>query len=322
VQRATARPGLRRWPGPASPFTRIALSRLAPDVVHAHFGWAGCKAAPLRAAGGPALVTSFYGLDATALARHPEWRRRFLRLFAAGDLFLAEGTALASRLAELGCPPDKIRIQRIGIDTDRFAFRTRSLADGEAPIVAMCASLREKKGHRHALEAFAALRARGVRARLRIIGGGPLAGELQELARGLGLTDVEWLGMRPHAECARLLGQSHVFLHPSVIAADGDREGGAPTILLEAQAAGMPVVATRHDDIPEVTVPGRSAILAPERDADALARALEEVLRAPARWPEMGAAGREHVLARHDVRKTCAAVADLYDEARRLRARS
>jgi colanic acid/amylovoran biosynthesis glycosyltransferase len=246
------------------------------------------------------------------------WRAHFQKLFRIGDLFLAEGTALAASLVELGCPPAKIRIQPIPIDPERFTFQPRQLAREQAPVIAMCASFREKKGHRYAIEAYDQLRRQGVKARLRIIGDGPLRQELQDQAMRQGTADIEWLGMQSHHECARLLRESHVFLHPSVRARNGDREGGAPTILLEAQASGMPVVATLHDDIPEVTVPGASALLVPERDSQALCTALGEVLGHPERWPAMGEAGRDHVLRRHDVRNQSEHLATLYDEAREL----
>ena len=96
--------------------------------------------------------------------------------------------------------------------------------------------------------------------------------------------------------------RADVFLHPSVVdSARGGGEGGAPTTIIEAQALGMPVVSTLHCDIPNVTVPGESAVLVPERDAGALADALRELLDHPERWEAMGRAGRAHVEANHDV---------------------
>ncbi|MEJ2187577.1 MAG: glycosyltransferase [Gemmatimonadota bacterium] len=107
-------------------------------------------------------------------------------------------------------------------------------------------------------------------------------------------------GMVRHDDMIRALGESHVLLQPSVVAADGDTEGGAPTTLLEAQATGLPIVATRHQDIPNVTVDGQSAVLVPERDAEALADAIEGLLREPDRWEAMGKAGRKFVAEHHD----------------------
>jgi colanic acid/amylovoran biosynthesis glycosyltransferase len=81
----------------------------------------------------------------------------------------------------------------------------------------------------------------------------------------------------------------------------------------------MPVVATMHDDIPEVTRNGESAILVPERDTEALTIALATILQAPDRWPAMGAAGRRHVLAEYHQDRSLATLAGHYDEARELR---
>jgi colanic acid/amylovoran biosynthesis glycosyltransferase len=92
-----------------------------------------------------------------------------------------------------------------------------------------------------------------------------------------------------------------IFLHPSVVDADGRSEGGAPTSILEAQALGMPVVSTLHCDIPYVTRPGESALLVPERDSGALADALRTLLDDPGGWGEMGRAGRAHIEAHHDI---------------------
>lgn len=106
---------------------------------------------------------------------------------------------------------------------------------------------------------------------------------------------IRWLGYQPHEVFLREAAVSHLFLSPSVVAADGDTEGGAPVSIIEAQATGMPVLATTHADIPEVTRPGVSAFLVPERDVDALEERLAYMLDHPERWAEMGMAGRAHV---------------------------
>ena len=79
----------------------------------------------------------------------------------------------------------------------------------------------------------------------------------------------------------------------SLTAADGDKEG-TPTVLMEAQAMGLPVVATRHGGIPDV-VPDASALVA-EGDVAALADRLLQLARERQEWPRLGARGRAHVL--------------------------
>ena len=103
-------------------------------------------------------------------------------------------------------------------------------------------------------------------------------------------------------------------LQASVTAADGDGEGGAPVVLLDAQAAGMPVVATHHADIPEYVVDGHSGLLAPERDVEALSECIRTLVEDPQRWAAMGRAGRRHVEQNYNVVTQCAALEDIYDE--------
>jgi colanic acid/amylovoran biosynthesis glycosyltransferase len=106
--------------------------------------------------------------------------------------------------------------------------------------------------------------------------------------------------------------QADIFLHPSIVGENGVSEGGAPTTILEAQALGIPVVSTYHCDIPNVTVPGESALLVPERDSQALAQTLRTLLDHPQRWESMGRAGRRHIERYHDIEHEVAALEDKY----------
>jgi colanic acid/amylovoran biosynthesis glycosyltransferase len=293
---------------------RRALYRHGARVLHAHFGYTGCHVLPLARRTGLPLVTSFYGEDASALPQRPGWRERYAELFEAGALFLVEGPAMAQRLFALGCPREKVAIQHIAIELDGYPFRARHPKPFGAPVTLLfCASFREKKGLRYALEALALAREKHPELVLRVIGDGPGRGEAHELARRLGVSDrVRWLGFLPHREIIGEMDAADLFVQPSVTAADGDTEGGAPTTLLEAQACGVPVLATRHADIPHVVAEGDSALLVPERDADALAEHLRLLLDAPERWAEMGAAGRDHVERFHGAAEQVARLEDLY----------
>ena len=168
----------------------------------------------------------------------------------------------------------------------------------------MAASFREKKGLAYGLEAFGRLAARRPgRLVLTVIGDGPLRPELEAIvARHHVAGSVRWLGYQPHAVFLREAGDAHLFVSPSVTAADGDTEGGAPVTIIEAQATGLPVLSTTHADIPEVTRPGLSARLVAERDVDALEAQLAWLVEHPEAWAGMGRAGRAHVEAEFDSR--------------------
>jgi glycosyltransferase involved in cell wall biosynthesis len=135
---------------------------------------------------------------------------------------------------------------------------------------------------------------------LSVIGGGDGEGEARRLTAELALEEcVRFLGLRPHADVIAEIDRAHLLAVPSVTAADGDTEGGAPTILLEAQASGLPVLGTDHADIPFVVAPPYRDYLAREGSAEALADRLVALCADADRWPALAEAGRDHIRAQH-----------------------
>ena len=160
----------------------------------------------------------------------------------------------------------------------------------------MCGRFVEKKGFEVGIRAFAQIRHEFPKARLRIVGDGPLRPDIERLVRKHELDEyVLILGALPYDAYAEEAVRAHIFLAPSVTAANGDSEGGAPTVLLEMQARGLPILSSRHADIPEVVVDNVSGYLAPERDVEALSEKLVQLLAHPEQWDEMGQAGRAHM---------------------------
>lgn len=267
-----------------------------PTVLLAHFADEGYRMLPVARQYGRPLLVRCYGYDISALPRSPRWAQRLRRLFDQAAGFLVEGPAMGAALVALGCPEDKVHLLPLGVDVDSIAWTPRH-DDGQSPIrVLMAASLREKKGHTFAFSALAAVLADHPRLEVTVIGDGPLRRPLEGQVQASPLAGrVRWLGDQPHDALLTAMAQHHLFLHPSVTAGDGDSEGGAPLVLLEAQAAGLPVISSIHADIPFVMRPGISGLLAPERDVPALTTALRYLLERPDRWAAMGEAGRRHV---------------------------
>lgn len=300
---------------PARPYADAA-AREGVVLIHAHQGWEGARVVHLRRRMNVPVITSFYGRDATMLPRKTYWRALYRRLFREGDLFVAEGPHMGRTLEAIGCPADKIRVVHLGVDLARIPFAERRVDPSGRVTGLIAASFREKKGVIYALEALARVAARWPGLRLRIIGDGPLRPEIERRAAQADLAGrVDLLGYRDFPAYLEELGKADFLMAPSVTAADGDCEGGAPVCLLDAQAAGLPILATTHCDIPEVTVVGRSALLSAERDVAGLAENLERLLAHPEEWPAMGRAGRAHVEAEFDVRRQGERMADLYDDA-------
>ncbi len=295
---------------------RRICRRLSAALLHAHFGPVGFFSLPLREALGVPLVTTFYGYDMSQLPAQPAWRDRFRRLFQNGDLFLVEGEYMRRRLQGLGCPAEKIKIQRIAVPLGRLAFRARTAKPkGDSTVILFCGRFVEKKGLLVALRALAKIRARNGRFEFRIIGDGPQRSAVAAFVRDNAMADyVRMLGSLDYDRYLRELEDADIFLQPSLTAADGDSEGGAPTTLLEAQALGLPIVTTTHADIPNVVVPGRSALLAPEGDEESLASLILGLMDRPEAWAAMGRAGRAFVETYHDIDKEAGALESKYRE--------
>jgi len=286
-------------------------STIGARIVHSHFGnvaWANLGA--VRRLGAKHVVT-FYGVDVTKFPkRFPIWRRRYEQLFTEVDLVLCEGSYMAGRVVELGCPESKVRVHHLGVAVEQINFVPRQWAAGYPLRVLIAASFREKKGIPYAIEALGML-SRATAIKLTIIGDAGSEPESQtEKRRILAALDrtglrlhTKLLGYQPHAVLLHEAYAHHVFMQTSVTAADGDTEGGAPVGIIEMLATGMPVIATRHCDIPEVMGPALAHLLAPERDASAIEYILRGLLAKTETWEALAIKGRDHVAREYDSRR-------------------
>jgi colanic acid/amylovoran biosynthesis glycosyltransferase len=288
------------------------------DVIHCHFGYNGIMALRLRKLGVKGFIgTVFHGHDMSQYlaSRGPN---AYKELFAGGDLFLPISDRWRAKLVELGCPADRTVVHRMGVDLEKFTFLPRSLAPGEKVRLLNVARLAPTKGHEFLLQAVARLRAAGRDISLVIAGDGPLAASLKEMAGKLGLGDVvQFLGPVSQDQVQTLMMKSHLLVQPSVTAPDGDQEG-IPVVLMEAMATGMPVVATKHSGIPELVDDGKTGLLVPERDPNALADKLAYLIDNPGLWLLMGQAGRLKVAQFYNIRILNPQLIELYE--RHLRA--
>jgi glycosyltransferase involved in cell wall biosynthesis len=126
---------------PERPYRRI-LDQEAVRVLHAHLGWEGARTHGLAERPRRPFVVSFYGRDATLLARHPYWKALYRRLFRRADRVLAEGSFMAGTLRSIGAPPDRVRVVHLGVDPSTFPFRERT--PSERVIGLISGSFREK----------------------------------------------------------------------------------------------------------------------------------------------------------------------------------
>uniref|UniRef100_A0A7V4G938 Colanic acid biosynthesis glycosyltransferase WcaL n=1 Tax=Desulfobacca acetoxidans TaxID=60893 RepID=A0A7V4G938_9BACT len=173
----------------------------------------------------------------------------------------------------------------------------------------------ETKGFPYLIEALGLLTHRGRRVHLTLAGDGRQRRCLKRLIRGCNLEDrVHLPGFVRHREVPRLLARADVFVMPSVVRKNGDRDG-IPNVILEALLHEVPVVATAVNGIPEVIRAGETGWLVPQRNPQALAAALDQALQDPAAARRLARRGREVVLNRFDSRKNYGRLKDCLEAA-------
>jgi colanic acid/amylovoran biosynthesis glycosyltransferase len=290
-------------------------------VVHSHFGYTAAYSARAVRRLGLKHVVTFYGVDMSALpANDPRWRRRYESMFPLVHQVLCEGPCMAQAVARLGCPEEKLRVHHLGIRLDQLEFRPRTWRPGETLRVLIAASFREKKGIPLALEALARI-GQQLPIEVTVVGdAGRNPKSIVEKSRILatvaktGLAPVvRFVGYQPWRALMEEAHRHHIFLAPSITASDGDTEGGAPVGLIEMAATGMPVVSSRHADIPEVIEHGVGGLLAAERDVDGLVDCLRRLVAAPERWAAMAMAARQRIEREFDAKKQGERLAGVYE---------
>jgi len=272
---------------------KLVLDELKPDVLQIHSptativsAWAGIKI--------PA-VQVFHGYNDT-------WKYSDTRSRQAAYKALASRTLLGWALRRLGCkvivvslsmadivskffrcPADQIRCIVNGVDLEHFRFNERTVPS--CPIICMVGTLYEVKRTDQAIRAFALLRTKMPRVRLRVVGDGPLRPVLESLIKELALEDgVELLGRR--SDVADLLAQGHLFWQLS-------RYEGLPLTCIEAMATGLPIIGTDVPGIRDVVVPERTGYLVPIDDIEAVAGRSADLLSDATTYQTLSLASRQ-----------------------------
>jgi glycosyltransferase involved in cell wall biosynthesis len=293
---------------------RRLLDAESPDILHTFLFHANIvgRAAALLALDRPAVIAG---------VRVAERRRRHLWIegWTSGlvDKFVAVSAGVRSlMIRSAGIPSDKVitipnGVDRNDIPQDPADIRAELKLPSGCPVVVTVGRLTRQKGQSFLIEAAGrVLRARPD-VQFVIIGDGPLARSLKRQAERLGIAaSVHFLGWRKDAW--PVMAGADVFVLPSLWE-------GMPNALLEAMAAGVPVVGTYVAGTSEVVENDKTGLLVSPGDARVLAQAISGLLMNPERARDLGQAGRERVLRGYTVDKMVLAHEELYERLMRLR---
>lgn len=266
------------------------------DVILAEFGASGadiCRHA--RAAHIP-LVVHFHGHDAHRRAEVERYRDRYREMFGYAHRIMSVSNYMTAALIELGADPGRIVYNPYGPRESFFDiqpdYRRTFLAVGRFTDI---------KANYLTLAAFSDVLRDHPDAKLVMVGGGELLETCRTLAQVWDIErSVTFTGAIPHASISPLFAEACCFVQHSVAPSYGDAEG-TPVAILEAAAAGLPVVATRHAGIGDAVVHGRTGFLVDERNVAGMADHMRRLIGDEALCREMGARGRQHVRSSYSI---------------------
>lgn len=307
-----------RWVAPGSaafPAIHDALGHFfgiwKVDCILAEFGPAGAEIWPHAEKLGIPLIVHFHGHDAHRSETVDPLREKYRGMFRAAFRIVSVSRYMTDALVALGCDPAKIITNPYG-PRDLF-FEVKP---DYRPTILALGRFTDIKANYLTLLAFKEVLDSCPGAKLVMVGNGELLESCKTLAQAWGIAgSVTFKGAIPHAEILPLFGQACCFVQHSVIPSYGDAEG-TPVVILEAQAAGLPVVATRHAGITDAVVHGETGFLVAERDVAGMAQALLQLVRDPALCRSMGDNARRHILANYSMKRHIGVLQRAVNEAR------
>lgn len=285
------------------------------DVLHAHFGKTAWYYLDILNKSNIPMVVSFYGKDYECIPYiKPIWKDRYKELFKLCSKFICEGSNGINTLSKMGCPQEKCEVVHLGIIPGEIPFHKRNKQVGELKLLQM-ASFVEKKGHIYAVRAFDKALQTCPNMSMTLVGGKYDAyQEVVDYISKNGLEDkIEILNFVDYSKLYDFFKSFQVFIHPSIYAKDMDCEGGAPVVLLDAQATGMPVISSLHCDIPEEVINGKTGLLADEKDINTLSEHIRKFYNmAQNEYDRFSTHAQEHVLENYDIDKSVLDLISVY----------
>jgi len=284
-----------------------------PAVVHTHIIGLNYAYPLMLRYRTPARVHTVHSLASREVGvRVGAWVRQLAFRYRLGGVVpVAVADEVRASIQQLYGYPDPPLIPN-GIPTDEYApnpdrrvqWRQAHGIEPHATVLTHVGRFAPPKNHALLVEAFAQVRS-DAPLYLLLVGGGELENAVREQVAALGLQErVRFLGVR--ADVADILRASDVFVLSS-------RWEGNPMSVMEAMAAGLPVVSTAVGGVPELVRDRETGLLVPSEDAGALAQALQALVDDPAQRQAMGAAARRHAVAHFDIRHTVRGYEQLYE---------
>jgi glycosyltransferase involved in cell wall biosynthesis len=284
------------------------------DVILAEFGPNGATITPHAKRLGIPLIVHFHGHDAHRQSEIDHFGDRYPAMFDYAFRIVSVSRAMTEALIRLGADPSKIVYNPYG-PRDSF-FEVEPLYNRN---VLSLGRFTDIKANYLTLAAFKLVLELHPDATLTMVGEGELLETCRTLAKVWGIEgSVNFPGSVNHAETRSWFANATMFVQHSVTPSYGDAEG-TPVTILEAQAAGLPVVSTRHAGIPQAVLHGKTGYLVDERDVEGMARHMSALLASRSECMAMGAEARQHIRQNYSMTRHISILQELIDAARERR---
>jgi colanic acid/amylovoran biosynthesis glycosyltransferase len=270
-------------------FLARLLRRHHVQVLLANYGPMGVALVDACQKAGVKLAVHFHGFDAYHYETLRQFEADYAKLFCHADSLIVVSTDMQQQVISLGARPAQVFLNPYGVQLAQFAGATPAL---QAPVFIFVGRFTAKKSPQNLIKAFALLLPRCPEARLVAIGDGELWEETKQLAQQLGINEaVEFAGVLPPSQVAARLRTARAFVQHSLRPPNGDSEG-TPNTVLEASAAGLPIISTRHAGIKDAVLHGKTGFLVEEGDVAGMAQYMYQLATDALLAGQMGAEAR------------------------------
>ena len=278
------------------------------DIIQCHFGFIGNIGAFLKQVGiDGKLVTMFHGYDIRLATE--KGGKIYERLFEQGDCFLAISNYNYRKIVQFGANPNKVIFHPVGIDIDKFPFKRKEKEKISSHVrILTVARLVEEKGLKYSILSINEILKKSTAFTLKyyIVGEGPLRETLNDLIKELKIENtVKILGSMDQTQVVKEMLNADIFLLPSISEV-------LPVVLMEAQAVGLPVIASNVGSIADIILDGKSGYLVPEGDVAALTERLDYLIEHPEFWSDMGQRGSQFVKEHYDINNLNKKLVEIY----------
>ena len=258
------------------------------DVVLAEYGTAGSFITPICKSLNLPLLVHLHGVDASRKDILNNFKKGYQLMFSYASKIIVVSNAMKQALMRQGCPETKLLINTYGPHPDYLNIKL----DNNSNFIISVGRHTHKKAPYLTILAFQKVMEQQPHLKLKMIGGGELFDVSKNLVKSLGLeNNITLLGGLERKEIIKHLQSAFLFVQHSIVAYNGDSEG-TPVGIIEAMAAGLPVVSTRHAGIPDIVIENKTGFLVDEGDINTMAKAIIKLAENRKLLSEFGTNGK------------------------------